>query len=267
MIIDWANTLLEINKYTGLIAIGIASVGIWRYLDSRKRELDWKRKEFLFKQAELLDSDPDIRSAINILEERLVESDTGLPHYTAKEIFEDLNGHSGLIIKFDKLLNLFDRLAYSVYDTHTLRFDDIANFSWYYKEILKYPAMVDYCNKNGFEDVVKLANQLSNKQDGEGKEEEMSQKKRDDFKEKANSFSNWFTTVVIANFVYLQSFSARDDLLNVQGKMVDWWVFSFWFTVISLTGIFIFKALGVLAAYFRTDGDLSSCSATSPPSW
>ena len=40
----------------------------WKYIDIRKRELRWKRTEFLFKQAELLDRDEDINLATAVLD-------------------------------------------------------------------------------------------------------------------------------------------------------------------------------------------------------
>ena len=43
------------------------SVGLWRYLDSRARELKWRRTEFLFEQAKYLDNDEDIMSAVLII--------------------------------------------------------------------------------------------------------------------------------------------------------------------------------------------------------
>jgi len=55
-------TLKEIIAATSLI------FAFWKYIDIRKRELLWNRTEFLFKQAELLDNDPDINLATSVLD-------------------------------------------------------------------------------------------------------------------------------------------------------------------------------------------------------
>ncbi|MFQ5771975.1 MAG: hypothetical protein ACE5HX_15680 [bacterium] len=44
------------DNWKELIGFLIAGFGIWKYLDTRKNELVWKRTEFLFEQARLLDS-------------------------------------------------------------------------------------------------------------------------------------------------------------------------------------------------------------------
>ncbi len=82
----------------------------------------------------------------------------------------------------------------------------------------------------------------------------MNQETSEDFKKKANSFSDWFTSIVIANFVYLLSFQGQSTVASVLGAKSYLWNYSFWLTVFSLSGIFFFKALGVLAAYFRVRG-------------
>ncbi len=51
-----------------IIAVSALAFAFWKYTDIRQRELRWKRTEFLFKQAEFLDNDPDINLAISVLD-------------------------------------------------------------------------------------------------------------------------------------------------------------------------------------------------------
>ena len=65
-----------------------------------------------------------------------------------------------------------------------------------------------------------------------------------DFVEKANSFANWFTSILISNFIYLVRLGEAEGLDN-PGK------WSFGFSLSSLVFIFPHKALGVCAAKKR----------------
>lgn len=143
------------NNLKEVIAFLIAGFGIWKYFNARKNELVWKRTEFLFEQARLLDSDPDISEAIKILEDRHQS-------ISLEEVFE---GNKDYLQKFDKLFNLLDRIAYATVYQKTLSIDEVVNFGWYLKKIKNKPLLVDYCNNNGFSDIIKLAEKIMIKED------------------------------------------------------------------------------------------------------
>ncbi len=65
-----------------------------------------------------------------------------------------------------------------------------------------------------------------------------------DYVEKGNSFANWFTSILISNFVYLVRIGETGKL-DCSGKV------SFGFLVFSLVAMFLFKAVGVYAAKER----------------
>ena len=142
------------NNLKEVIAFLIAGFGIWKYFNARKNELVWKRTEFLFEQARLLDSDPDISEAIKILEDRHQS-------ISLEEVFE---GNKDYLQKFDKLFNLLDRIAYATVYQKTLSIDEVVNFGWYLKKIKNKPLVVDYCNNNGFSDIIKLAEKIVSKE-------------------------------------------------------------------------------------------------------
>ena len=62
------------------------------------------------------------------------------------------------------------------------------------------------------------------------------------FKQKANEYSNWFTAIIISTFVFLI------DPKNQSGVI---WAAALALSFISLVAIFLFKFLGVFAAYLR----------------
>lgn len=142
------------DNWKALIGFLIAVFGVWKYFDARKNELVWKRTEFLFEQARLLDSDPDISEAIKILEDRHNS-------ISLEDVFE---GNKDYLHKFDKLLNLLDRIAYATVYQKTLSIDEVVNFGWYLKKIKNKPLLVDYCNNNGFSDIIKLAEKIISKE-------------------------------------------------------------------------------------------------------
>jgi len=84
-----------------------------------------------------------------------------------------------------------------------------------------------------------------------------------DFKEKANSFANWFTSVVVSNFVYLINF--KEEKL--------WYVaLDFFMTVFSLLFLFLFKVLGVWNARKKLDmksmgGDIKAQEVIEKVEW
>ena len=64
-----------------------------------------------------------------------------------------------------------------------------------------------------------------------------------DYITKGNDFSNWFTAIIISNFVYLNS-------IELTERTGLWWV-GFGIAIPTFICIFLFKSLGVLAARDR----------------
>ncbi len=138
-----------------IISVCVLVFAFWKYTDIRKRELRWKRTEFLFKQAEFLDNDPNINLAVSVLDG--VDGDVRI---------EDLFNIDGIInntidkryrIGFEKLCNFLDRLAYAHLNSKAIEKKEIANFGWYIESIEKHTRVVKYCEKNGFGDILKLS--------------------------------------------------------------------------------------------------------------
>lgn len=140
------------ENWDKVLAFCIAGIGIWRYLDSRTRDLRWRRTELLFSQATLLDTNPDISNAVKIIECR--HNDISI-----EDLFDDSgrpanSTHGNEWQQIDMLLNLLDRIAYAVIHLETLTIDEAMNFSWYLTLLERNNNMLRYCEENGFEDIL-----------------------------------------------------------------------------------------------------------------
>lgn len=139
-------------------ALGAVVFGFWKYFDNRRRELAWRKTEFLFEQARYLDTDSDIARAIRVLTEREPNL-TVASIYSASSSLDD-NTKYEYQDSFDKLLNLLDLIAYSTLRLNTLTELEADNFGWYLTQIAEEPALVSYCKGNGLSDVITLAHVL-----------------------------------------------------------------------------------------------------------
>lgn len=151
---------MEIQKFLleywkEIIATAAFIFTFYKYFDIRERELRWKRTEFLFKQAELLDHDRDINLATAVLD----GSDSNVK---LDELFDvdgniNINVDKRYRIGFEKMCNFLDRLAYAYLTTKTIEKNEIANFGWYIESIVNHTRVLKYCENNGFEDIIKLS--------------------------------------------------------------------------------------------------------------
>jgi hypothetical protein len=140
-----------------IVALAAGALGLWRYLDSRKRELAWNRTVFIFAQLRNLDNDADMVKAVAVL--------SGHDQAGVEDIFasssslSDQDRHEYLRC-FDKLFNLLDSLAYATFDAKTLELPEVANFGWYIRKSLEYDSIKHYCENNGFRDLVRLGGKI-----------------------------------------------------------------------------------------------------------
>jgi hypothetical protein len=133
-----------------LISAGAVSFSIYSYTLTRRRELAWKRTEFLFAQAQYLDNDSDLIEAVNILEGRHAE-------ITISEILKDENLEKAIknkhLKQIDKLLNFLWRLGYAYLETKTISEREVEAFGWYFRRISEIPSLTKYCDENGYVEI------------------------------------------------------------------------------------------------------------------
>jgi len=140
---------------TALIGGGLAT---WRFLVSRNDDLAWKRTEFLFDQAQYLESNPDMREILQILGDN--HNDYGVGDLIDDGAPIEAPEKYRLRNNLDQFLNFFDRLYYAHVTAKTLSKDEVMVFEWYLSEILDTDELAKYCEENGFRDVLNLANSV-----------------------------------------------------------------------------------------------------------
>lgn len=141
------------NSWENIITIVIAIGTVIGYFITRKNELAWKRTEFLCEQSQYLEDDPVMVEIITILEGRH-------PNVAICDIFasQKLSEQAKLeyLQKFDKFLNFLWRLSYSYLEVKTISRKEISGFGSYFWLISKSQPLLDYCEENGFEDIIKV---------------------------------------------------------------------------------------------------------------
>ena len=150
-------------SWSVLIVSAAIVFSVVSYVLTRRRELAWKRTEFLCSQSQYLEDDPILVEVITILEERhptisvssLFGDDSNLDYKKRLEYTQ----------KFDKLLNFLWRLCYAYLTLKTISRREVEGFGWYLWRISKMPALIDYCEDNGFEDINTVTRKLRLDQD------------------------------------------------------------------------------------------------------
>ena len=62
--------------------------------------------------------------------------------------------------KCDNLFNFLWQLCYAYDQVKTLSRKEVEGFGWYFWRISKFPAVVDYCENNGYEDINTVTKKL-----------------------------------------------------------------------------------------------------------
>jgi len=179
-----------LDSWEFLVAVIGGAVGFWRFLATRKSELAWKRTEFLFDKARYLDTDPDVREILMILQSEipsffagddvLVEDEGSIKLIEEPDVLVDYATHKvslydvlipsdtlevadrrRYLFALEKFLNFFDRMQYAVFVSKTLSLDEMRIFGWYLDAVLDIPLLNKYCRASGFQSVVELAQKLS----------------------------------------------------------------------------------------------------------
>lgn len=141
--------LLARANWQLMIGALLAIFTVVSYILTRRRELAWRRTEFLCRQSEYLDSDFVLVEMITILEERH-------PHITIDSILEGTDSLGSAMRqdqKLDKLLNMLWRLCYAHLETRTISINELNGFGWDLMLISESSALTQYCDDNGFEEI------------------------------------------------------------------------------------------------------------------
>ena len=127
------------NQVNGqlVVAIVVAGFSMVTYVLTRRRELAWRRTEFLFSQSQYLDNNPELVEVITILENRHASLTLGQIFDPTSEL--DEAKRKEYLQRFDKLLNFLWRLCFACLKTKTLSDKEINGFGWYFWRISQSP--------------------------------------------------------------------------------------------------------------------------------
>jgi hypothetical protein len=141
-----------------LIAAVLAIFTVVSYVLTRRRELAWRRTEFLCKEAEYLENDPVLIEMVTILEGRHAELTATAIFGTGNEI--DTIKRNEYQQKFDKLLGMLWRHCYAYLETKTISRKELEGFGWYLWKVSQNPALVKYCETQGFDEIIAAIGKL-----------------------------------------------------------------------------------------------------------
>jgi hypothetical protein len=150
-------------SWTILVASLTVLFSVISYVLTRRRELAWRRTEFICAQAQYFDTDEELREVVRILEERHSTITIEMVFDPASQL--DSDKRMQYKQKFDKMFNFLWRLCYAHTEVKTLSRKEVEGFGWYFWKVSKYSLLVDYCENNGYEEINTLTKKLKLDQD------------------------------------------------------------------------------------------------------
>ena len=151
--------LKELLNHWEIVAAILAAIWtIHTYSNAQKESRSWSRTRILLEQANIFETDPQICSAVLILEGRH-------PDIKVETLFsssgEPNNERYGKEIQaFDRMLNFLQRLGYASIALESLSKEELELFGWYYSRILEESRLSKYCDKYGFPCVIEFAGKI-----------------------------------------------------------------------------------------------------------
>ena len=145
----------EVFDNWGMIASLAAAVwAVWSYLSTRKKELAWKRTEFIIEQLEFLDSDVEMRECTLVLYGKHPEITVNQFLIAAKAQGLVTHEQGSLIMRFEKYLNFLWRIAYAHIVLGTLTEQDLTAFGAYFRAVKQHEELRQYCIDEGYDEIV-----------------------------------------------------------------------------------------------------------------
>ena len=141
-----------------LLAIVTAVGAVVSYIKTHRRELSWKRTEFICSQLRTLDTDPKLYEMLTILEGRhpevsvygIYDPDSGLDDAKRKAYQQEM----------DSFLNFIWCLCFAYLELRTLTDRNILCVGRYLDIINRNPLLRDYCLNNGYTAIVAAAERV-----------------------------------------------------------------------------------------------------------
>ncbi len=122
----------------------------------REDDLKWRRAEFIIRLWKEFNDDKSLRPCIVLI-------DSGDDARLSRVLLGDLRtlseADTHLRYDFDRYFDFFDSIAYCV-DKTPFTEDEAGCFGWHFEKLRTTAPVREYCENNGYQDVVKLADRL-----------------------------------------------------------------------------------------------------------
>lgn len=144
-----------------LAALGAGVWAVASFLETRRRELAWRRTEFIIKQSEFLDTDAEMRDCTLILygKHPTLTVDDYLRTVATSGPLEEADAE--LNIRFEKYLNFLWRISYAHLALGTIGSKDLCAFGAYLSAIENNTRLRRHCLDDGYEEIVTAAAKVS----------------------------------------------------------------------------------------------------------
>jgi hypothetical protein len=128
----------------------------------RREELAWRKTQFIVELAQNLESDEHYRRALQmILVGASLPTGSTLASILGPETADALSPAEKLArYDIDRYLDFFDRLHSFAMEIHSLSPQDIRCFTWYVTHVRDVPELSMYAKREGYDDVLALADEL-----------------------------------------------------------------------------------------------------------
>jgi hypothetical protein len=153
--IENINALFDWQLAFAIITAAGAVVG---YFITHRRELSWKRTEFICSQLKYLGDDPHLFRMLEILEGR--HSDVSINDIYGGRRGLDDKKRKEYQHEFDRFLNYIWCLCFAYLDLKTLTKREIICVGRYIKLIARSSSLVTYCEGHGYERIITVAGRL-----------------------------------------------------------------------------------------------------------
>jgi hypothetical protein len=149
IIIDWPWEI--IGSVVVVLAGAMWSVG--KFIGERREDRKWKQVQFLLEINQKFFDNHEIRECIQKLDDTRCHQDLEHTFKTDRSMLKSEEVQT--LEKFRVLFQFFDNLSHCRrMDALTLH--QICLFGWYLQRIRRIPFLHQYCQENGFENVVEL---------------------------------------------------------------------------------------------------------------
>ena len=146
------------DHWKDVLEIAVLLGGLWKFFDSRKSELAWKRTQTLFSLGDQFSRDPDLADAAKLIQGRLPGVHIDQLFDEEGEPYDDL--HGARLWQVDKYLDFLERIAYAYRQMGTLSLAEVGIFGGYFQHVHLIERLRLYCLAHGYSVVADVAAQI-----------------------------------------------------------------------------------------------------------